>query len=318
MSEAADAVAPAVKPTAGRLLREAREKQGLHIAALAASIKVSPKKLEHLEADRFSELPDATFTRALAQTVCRALKTDPAPVMALLPPPIGHRLEHVGEGLNAPFRDRPGALVQRDWPQVVASPFFWIVGLLLVGAAVLYLLPARFSVLAGGGPRAASAASAHLGVEPGVPPDAVDNAASTSAGVADARVASAPMAATVVASALDSPTASSVATPVVTELPASAVVATLAPPASMATPEALPAGMLQLRSTAASWIEVTDARGKPLISRLLRAGESVGVDGAPPLKVRIGNASGTQMVFRGQPTELQPFTRDNVARLELK
>ena len=67
--------------SAGRLLREAREKQGLHIAALAAAIKVAPKKLELLESDRFDALPDATFTRALAQTVCRALKIDPAPVL---------------------------------------------------------------------------------------------------------------------------------------------------------------------------------------------------------------------------------------------
>ncbi|MEO6362297.1 MAG: helix-turn-helix domain-containing protein, partial [Caldimonas sp.] len=42
--------------SAGRLLREARERQGLHIAALAASIKVAPKKLELLEADRFDAL----------------------------------------------------------------------------------------------------------------------------------------------------------------------------------------------------------------------------------------------------------------------
>ena len=85
--------AGAAQRSAGRLLREAREAQGLHIAALAAAIKVAPRKLELLEADRFDELPDATFTRALAQTVCRALKIDPAPVLALLPPPPGHRLE---------------------------------------------------------------------------------------------------------------------------------------------------------------------------------------------------------------------------------
>jgi cytoskeleton protein RodZ len=66
MSEVADTAAP----SAGRLLREARERQGLHIAVLAASIKVTSKKLELLEADCFDALPDATFTRALAQTVC--------------------------------------------------------------------------------------------------------------------------------------------------------------------------------------------------------------------------------------------------------
>ena len=51
--------------------------QGLHIAALAAAIKVAPRKLELLEADRFDELPDATFTRALAQTVCRGPEDRP-------------------------------------------------------------------------------------------------------------------------------------------------------------------------------------------------------------------------------------------------
>ena len=72
-------------PTAGALLREARQAKGLHIAALATAIKVAPRKLELLESDRFDELSCATFTRALAQTVCRSLKIDSAPVLALLP-----------------------------------------------------------------------------------------------------------------------------------------------------------------------------------------------------------------------------------------
>ena len=71
------------KPGAGALLKAARERQGLHIAALAAAIKVSPRKLDALENDRWDELPDATFTRALAQTVCRTLKIDARPVLEL-------------------------------------------------------------------------------------------------------------------------------------------------------------------------------------------------------------------------------------------
>ena len=86
------AAAPPRPTTAGGLLRQARQAQGLHIAALAAAIKVVPRKLELLESDQFDQLPDATFTRALAQTVCRTLKIDAAPILALLPPPSGHRL----------------------------------------------------------------------------------------------------------------------------------------------------------------------------------------------------------------------------------
>ena len=142
MNEAAGAAAgPATSPSAGRMLREARERQGLHIAALAASIKVAPKKLELLEADRFDALPDATFTRALAQTVCRALKIDSAPMLGLLPPPLGHRLDHVGEGLNAPFRERPGTLVQRDGSSLTLSPVFWVTALILIAAVGLYFVP---------------------------------------------------------------------------------------------------------------------------------------------------------------------------------
>ncbi|TDM06363.1 MAG: hypothetical protein C4K60_17500 [Ideonella sp. MAG2] len=36
------------------------------------------------------------------------------------------------------------------------------------------------------------------------------------------------------------------------------------------------------------------------------------------MRVKIGNAAGTSLTVRGQPVELAPWTRDNVARIELK
>src|SRR3954470_24334715 len=71
--------------TAGDLLREAREAHGLHIEMVAAALKVSPQKLIALEADDIESLPDPVFARALAASVCRALRIDPAPVLAKLP-----------------------------------------------------------------------------------------------------------------------------------------------------------------------------------------------------------------------------------------
>ncbi|HRI18866.1 MAG TPA: DUF4115 domain-containing protein [Burkholderiaceae bacterium] len=50
----------------------------------------------------------------------------------------------------------------------------------------------------------------------------------------------------------------------------------------------------------------------------MHAGEVVGLDGTPPLRVKIGNAAVTQLSYRGQPVDLADSTRDNVARLELK
>ena len=158
MSDTPAAVPTPPPTTAGSLLRQARQAQGMHIAVLATAIKVTPRKLEALENDRLDELPDATFTRALAQTVCRTLKIDPAPVLALLPTPPGHRLEHLGEGINAPFRERPGMSQGSDW-SMLGSPAVWAPLLILVLAAVVYFLPPGTLKVPAAQPASAPAAS---------------------------------------------------------------------------------------------------------------------------------------------------------------
>jgi len=295
MTEPSGEAEPVKAPrTAGSLLREARQAQGLHIAALSASIKVAQRKLESLEADRLDELPDATFTRALAQTVCRSLKIDPAPVLALLPQPPGHRLEQVSEGLNAPFRDRPRRHEPNDWT-VLASPAVWGPALVVLAAALVYLLPEGW--LSGLQPAApsASAPTASSTVTVVVPTNAASEAAPTAAGASAAPTL------------VDQPPSVPVATPATS------------PAASGATSSAAPAaGPLQLRARAQSWVEVQDATSQVLLSRVVQPGETVVLDGTMPLRVTIGNALGTELVFRGQALDLAPNTRDNVARLELK
>lgn len=292
MSEAAADSMPLPAMTAGRLLREARQAQGLHIAALASAIKVAPRKLELLEADRFDELPDATFTRALAQTVCRSLKVDATPVLALLPRPNGNRLGQVNEGLNTPFRERPGRLVPSDWASL-ARPSVWGPALVLLAAAAVYLMPPGLF------PNPATR------VRPPLDPSASGAALPTPfvrADSAPSQVAPAAAEPVVVAASTVPTVASEAAFP----LPA--------PAAAMDAPPKL----LQLHAVAGSWVEVVDGRGRALLSRLVKPGENVELDGAVPLKVKIGNASGTEVIFRGQALELAPFTRDNMARLELK
>jgi cytoskeleton protein RodZ len=79
-----------------------------------------------------------------------------------------------------------------------------------------------------------------------------------------------------------------------------------------------PGGVAVLRAGEASWVEVIDASGQVLVQRSLQPGESLGLDGKLPFKLKIGNAAATQLQFRGQGVDLGPSTRDNVARLELK
>jgi cytoskeleton protein RodZ len=274
--------------SAGALLREARQARGMHIAALAAAIKVSPRKLEALENDRYDELVDATFTRALAQTVCRALKIDAEPVLSRLPQTQEKGL-HVSAGLNAPLRQRS---VRRDNGErpALSRPVVWgSVALLAAAAAVYFLPPNLFSGYFGHA--SATAASA---------PD-VTSAPAASTPVAPVLPASAPAAA---------PAAPS---PAATAMPASA-----AAPASLPTPAVAGGGNdLVVRALSGpTWLEVQDANGKLLVSRMVAEGESVSLAGPTPLRVKIGNAPATQVSFRGEPV---PLARDKtLVRLELK
>ena len=289
--------------SAGALLRTAREKQGLHIAALAAAIKVSPRKLDALEHDRWDELPDATFTRALAQTVCRTLKVDARPVLDKLPPAAPQPLEPPQDfGLNEPFRDRPG----RETPGLAAAavrPMVWGGAALMLAAVLVYLLPAdlwsRLTALSAAAPAAPTpvAVPAALPASAAVAMLAPASAAPAAVASAPEALASAPVAA--------GETVFSAPPPVVTT--------------SAATPVANAAsGLVQLRTSEASWIEVRDARGTTLLSRTVLPGESVGLDGNLPIRMTIGNAAATQVGFRGQPVDLTPRTRDNIARVELQ
>jgi len=69
----------------GGIMRSAREKAGVHLAVLSVNLKVSIKQLEALEADQFQHLPEPVFARGLAAKVCRFLKIDSEPVLALMP-----------------------------------------------------------------------------------------------------------------------------------------------------------------------------------------------------------------------------------------
>lgn len=122
---------------AGALLRAAREAQGLHIAALAVSLKVPVRKLEALEADRFDLLPDVVFVRALTLSVCRSLKLDPKPVMSALPQRQPPQIKTDYDGLNTTF-EAPGRFAGFSWRQVANPVGLSIIALLIVIVAIAF------------------------------------------------------------------------------------------------------------------------------------------------------------------------------------
>ncbi|MEY4765069.1 MAG: hypothetical protein RI907_1742 [Pseudomonadota bacterium] len=339
----------------GDILRRARESQRLSIEALAANIKVSPAKLEALESGRFNELPDANFTRALAMTLCRALKVEPGPVLAALPAARPAALVSDSPPLNQPFKASRASMRLFD-SSIDWSGFFkpqWIApAVLLVAAAILYATPGASDwpskvaewwhrSEAAAVPEADAAASeAELPVATGLPQElpAAESASGAAPGSLSATLpatlpngqpvlrldsadgaASAPVTVAAPNPAVPASTPEAAAAPAVTVSPN----APTAPPAPAATPAA-PApvsvsnSQLSLRAREATWVEIKDAQGNRLLGRLILRDEVVDMSVPPPLTLRIGNAGGMTLSYKGQPVDLVPHTRNNVARLELK
>ncbi len=361
------------------MLRAAREQRGLALDDFAALLKVPARRLELLEADQFDQLPDPVFVRALAQTMCRTLKVDPGPVLALLPRTPGQRLDQVHVGLNTPYREGgPQVLPDEWWSR--AKPFLGAVALLAAGVLLYVFLPSSWQAPAKVSPRVVSGTPAPA-AQPSAPAPAGTRIAESEkpraelpqvttlpsvapaptpvpgpmvvpvpapAPVAPTAAAPAPATATpapaptvpapapkVAVAPVPAPAPAPAPAPKVAPAPAVAAAPAAAPspapkpapaaapgqpaaPAKPALAMAAPGGLLQFRAADPVWVEVQDAQGKSLLSRELRAGEAVALNGETPFKVTIGNARATQVAFRGKAMDLRSFTRDNVARFELK
>ena len=307
------------KITAGSLLRSAREREGLHIAALAVSMKVPVKKLEALEADRLDLLPDAVFVRALAASVCRTLKVDATPVLELLPASGPPRFNSDDRGINTPFTV-PGHSNGTSLQSLLLTPPALIVLGLMIAAIVVYFYPVAA--------RDSTVSDKFEAVVQAVAPDVTQE---TSAPATTLQSSPAPVAVTATTTPTTANPASSPAVlATVVLLPASNAITTPLPAPSAAqvvggvsksetsTPALNQANILQFRAKGTAWVQVSDAKGAQLLSRNLQAGEAVGVAGVLPLSVVVGRADLTDVELRGKPYDLTAITQNNVARFEVK
>ena len=288
--------------SAGEQLRTAREATGLHIVALAAALKVPVRKLEALEANRWEELTDATFVRALAGSVARHLKMDPAPVLQALPAGKAVPIE-VPDNLGTASDGGQSFGLTEGIPKIV-----WVVLALLVAALALYLVPdAALKPITGQAttrPVVAGDGNAKAPTEPTVADKALPGQV----------VVEQPVAVPAAASAVSPPAvaaadnAGAAGTSVTTSLPAAS--------SSAATSVQTANTVLTIQATADTWIEVVGGDGKLRAQRLLKQGESADFNDSPVFAVVLGNASGAKVWVKGKPFDLVPATKNNIARFE--
>lgn len=313
--------------TAGAMLRNAREKAGIHVAALAVAIKIPVKKLEALEADQLLGTHDLVFTRALASSVCRTLKIDPAPVLAALPQTVIRELHVDSNGLNAPFTPRFNGQ-QKSIGEFIAQRWVKLVLALCAGAVVIGMTglwgqqEKRDSALIPVTPTPEESSTS-----PAMAPVVIPAPVATDAKPGDDVIVGSLAPAQSSAVPLDTNAASSL--PVVPDggatakstvvIPASAPAVSGAPISSFVSSAVASDFVMSFKARQQSvWIKVVDAKGEVRLSRNIAAGERVECGGVLPLSVIVGKADSVDVAVRGKPFDVSTFTRDNVARFEVK
>ena len=286
--------------TAGQLLRNARLAQSMNIDVLSNILKVPAYKIEALESDQHGVFPDAVFIRALACGICRVLKVEDAPVLARLPRGSVLSLESKPLGRNIHFK--ADVFSQRSSTWSSASRFSLIGALALVLAAgAVYWMPETQAPL--------NALKASINQVKGLwrqfadsevadPPPTTDVLSNTNAAITGASTSN--------FKATMEPGSKATGIPSITE------------PAPLVQAPGLQPGIVDFRVSAASWVEVVDAKKSVLLRRMLEPGETASVSGSVPMVVVVGRVDATQVWVRGETYELAAFSKNNVARFEVK
>lgn len=287
----------------GELLRQAREAAGLQIASLAAMLKVPVERLQALEAGRYQELPNLTFARALASSVCRVLKIDPLPVLQGLPHGGAVKLGTDRPIQASSFDSHRRGLFRLPGGLHLGSPLVLSLLVLVLAVALWWWLPQREAEPAAEADTAAQVGEAALGsvvVEPPLPT------------VAESQGSVTPVAEPVPAAPV------AVVTAPVAPAPVAPAQLAAVPAAAAATQPAVGRPLLQLRARSSTWIQLKDGAGKELQQRTLQPGQTLDYDGAAPLQVVLGRASGVEVIVRGQVFDTSAYAPNKVARFEVK
>jgi cytoskeleton protein RodZ len=267
-------------PSCGRILAEERERQGISVVDMAARLRLHPKQIAAIEADDLDRLPGGPFVRGFVRNYAKELRLDPAPLLEAL----RERLPPVETGVEAAASGT--SQIVRDARREWVSRRVVLIG--AVGALVALGVVGWFSTRSM--PPAERRGQAAIPPAPAAPAAQTATEARPTTGADLPAQGGAPVSAT--------PTAQ--VEPIIAAAPAAA-------------------SPIRLAFRERAWVEVTQADGRVLLSQNNDAGSEQKLDGKPPFKLVIGNASAVTLEYRGRPVDLKPLTSvENVARVTLE
>lgn len=291
-----EAVPMAEHASPGQALATARAGLKLSVADVSQQIKYGVRQIAAIEADDYAKLPGTTFVRGMIRSYAKLVQIDAEPLLADLgrrdiPGPVTVDLRTSGqepflEGGEKSNRVYVGLSVAALVAVAVVA-YQWWTNPLDTGEVVKIT------------PKAARS-------------EARETATRESA------AAPVPVAAEVPPLSADAPVPASVPEPEAKgEARAAEQRAQAAVPAGAAKAGVNGRKRVELEFEQQSWVEIKQANGKILLSQLNQAGTSQLIEGQPPFELVIGNAAKVRLKYDGEPVDLRPHFKIDVARLTL-
>jgi cytoskeleton protein RodZ len=300
----------------GKTLAAQREAMGWTVEQVADQLKLAVRQVVALEAGDYASLPSPAVTRGFVRAYAKIVKLDPVPLVAQID--LGSTSMNTG---SAPHRERPASFSEVRFPshgKRSSLPLGMIAG--AVGVVVIAGLAWKFNAIPGmhHAPATVATAPAALTTAPAANTPLV--AVPAPAGAAtDLQSTSVPL--------ISVPPPASTNNTVVGGVPAPAAAAPIAAaantttaPAVTATPAPAAGGnALVVAVKEDSWLEVRKAGGgKPLIARLVKAGNTETFDLTEPVIVVVGKPEAVTATLRGANVALPLMPGKKFSRVALK
>ncbi|MEQ5803634.1 RodZ domain-containing protein [Halomonas sp. H10-9-1] len=306
----------------GEQLRLERENQGLSVSEVAGALNLRPAVVRGLEEDSYEEVPIATYRRGYLRAYAHLLGIDDTPVLAAYRARFGSQ--------DAAQRKVTPVQISKP-PSSLGAWLFRLVSLLVL-AGLIGLTLMWWQSRGGGEPPS-------IGESDPVSVDHLDGSASVTE-PAPATVSDEPESLPPLPEEVTEPAVAEAAeegsdaldADLAEDNPAEGVTAGQSGEATDAEQQARneapaatepaaaqdAAGRLAFTFNEQSWTEVFDASNQRVFVGLQEPGTTASVEGEPPFRLTVGNATGVELLWQGEPVDLPARAgANNVARFTL-
>lgn len=315
------------KGNTGKQLRQARESAGLTVAQVAENQHLRPSIIQAIEEGDYSQIDSELFLKGYVRTYAGIVGLNADRVVASLDKELEPlRREKAAAEEVSPLHD-----IERRKRQKarIAKSIVFILAVVVLGLLAYRFIPPAMEETApqpsGGSEPAVEEQESPFDEGQIEPSEDVESPAPLLGGDRDGELADAGLqidpseedvlagseAGSVTENVPDSEPGSSVDVTEESNTDARAEVDDITEPVSespVSGSDGVTAGLFTASFSDDCWIQVTDARGRTLVSALRRAGERISVNGTPPLRIVLGAADAVeQLEFAGESVDLSSY-----------